>query len=132
MFQSAVKKMIATLRKRPEIELAYLFGSAAKGSKTPRDVDIAVLLKKPPTAAQKIPYTVKMTGLLEKAAPHHNFDIVILNRAESLLCFQVIKYGKLLFERHRGTDSDFRVRVMTRYHDVKPLHDFFFQRAMER
>lgn len=85
-----IKKIAAALKRRREIELAYLFGSAAKGNKHPKDVDVAVL------------------------------------------AFQVIRYGKLLVERRPKADRDFKVRTMTRYHDAKPLHDFFYKQAMER
>lgn len=125
-------KLVATLRRHPEIELAYLFGSAAKGKKAPRDVDIAVLLTKPLKTIQKLSYIVKLCTELEKASPAHTFDITILNSADPLLAFQVIQHGKLLLERHKKADSNFKVRTMTRYHDAKPLHDFFYKRAMER
>lgn len=127
-----ISKLTAALRKHSEIELAYLFGSAAKGKKAPRDVDIAVLLAKPLKVTQKLGYIVKLCTELEKIVPSQTFDIIILNTADPLLAFQVIQQGKLLLERHKKIDSHFKVRTMTRYHDAKPLHDFFYKRAMER
>lgn len=127
-----IKKIIAALRKHREIELAYLFGSAAKGCTHPNDVDIAVLLTKPLRPLQKMNYTIALGTELELAARPFKFDVIILNTAEPLLAFQVIQYGKLLVERKRKADRDYKVRTMTRYHDAKPLHDFFYKRAMER
>lgn len=127
-----VSKFTAVLHRHPEIELAYLFGSAAKGKKVPRDVDIAILLRKPLKVTQKLGYIVKLCTELEKAVPSQSFDVTILNAADPLLAFQVIQHGVLLVERHKKADSHFKVRTMTRYHDAKPLHDFFYKRAMER
>lgn len=127
-----LSKLSATLRRHPEIELAYLFGSAAKGKKVPRDVDIAILLIKPLKVTQKLGYVVKLCTELEKVAPSFTYDITILNAADPLLAFQVIQNGQLLIERHKRADSHFKVLTMTRYHDAKPLHDFFYKRAMER
>lgn len=124
-------KLITALRRHLEIELAYLFGSAAKGKKAPQDVDVAILLSKPLKVTQKLNYIVKLCTELEKTSPAYTFDITILNTADPLLAFQVIQHGKLLVERHKKADRDFKVRTMTRYHDAKPLHDFFFKRAME-
>lgn len=125
-------KLTSVLRRHSEIELAYLFGSAAKGKKVPQDVDIAILLTKPLKVTQKLSYIVKLCTELQKTSPAHTFDITILNTADPLLAFQVIQHGQLLLERHKKADSDFKVRTMTRYHDAKPLHDFFYKRAMER
>lgn len=125
-------KLSGALRRHPEIELAYLFGSAAKGKKVPRDVDVAILLSKPLKVTQKLGYIVKLCTELEKTHPAHTFDITILNSADPLLAFQVIQHGKLLVERHKKADTNFKVQTMTRYHDAKPLHDFFYKRAMER
>lgn len=128
----SLSKMTAVLRRRPEIVLAYLFGSAAKGAKAPRDVDIALLLAKPLRSTQKLDYIVKLCTELEKADPKFSYDIIILNTADPLLAFQIVQHGKLLVERRRKADRDFKVQTMTRYHDAKPLHDFFFKRAMGR
>lgn len=127
-----ISKLTSVLRRHPEIELVYLFGSAAKGKKTPRDIDVAVLLSKPLKVTQKLSYIVKLSTELAKMSPAHTFDITILNTADPLLAFQVIQHGKLLLERRKKMDSDFKVRTMTRYHDAKPLHDFFYKRAMEK
>lgn len=128
----STSKLTTVLRKHPEIELAYLFGSAVKGKGMPRDVDIAILLTKPIKITQKLGYIVKLCTELGKVLPSHTYDITILNTADPLLAFQVIQHGKVLLERRKKIDRDFKVHTMTRYHDAKPLHDFFFKRAMER
>ncbi|MBI2335863.1 MAG: nucleotidyltransferase domain-containing protein [Deltaproteobacteria bacterium] len=136
MNKNLIQKLGCFFQKRREIKLAYLFGSEAKRPHQPsRDVDIAVLLNKSLRGLQQFDYRVQLCQGLEDFL--HSFkqtlkvDLVLLNEADPFLTYQVLKYGQLLFERQKKSDRDFKVRSMTRYFDAKPLHDFFFERALK-
>lgn len=125
-------------QRHTSIDLVYLFGSAAKGGKRPADIDIALLLKGPLRGVAKLNFMTRLTHEIsttfqdEKFFKKQRIEIVILNDASPFLCHQVIRHGKLLFEKNAKRDRDFRVKTMTRYFDSKPLHDFFYKHLMEK
>jgi predicted nucleotidyltransferase len=83
------------LRNFEEIAFAYVFGSSQneivnEGS----DIDIAVYLIK---NEKELEMRLQIIAELEKIIPSFsNFDLVVLNSANSILAMQAIK-GKLLF-----------------------------------
>lgn len=52
-------------------------------------------------------------------------DVVILNTAPPVLQHQVLRHGRLLYERDRQARVDFEVRAGKIYADLKPMYDFF-------
>lgn len=63
-------------------------------------------------------------GELERFADRE-VDVVILNTAPPILQNQVLRYGRLLYERDRKTRVEFEVRAGKIYTDLKPMNDFF-------
>ncbi len=119
------------MRRHPNVELMYIFGSAAKKRAKPKDTDIAVLLKKPCTGMAGLNYRMKLTDDLETIFTKP-VDLVILNTAASFLRFQVTKYGSLLFERTARLNAHFRYRAISDYLNTKSLYDFFTQQTYKR
>ena len=111
---------------RPEVVLAYLFGSIVK-NKTGRfhDIDIAVLvtpgLEK--ELDQQMPYgygaclNVEVANVL-KYSP---IDIVLLNHAPPLLLKQVISTGNLIFSRSEMDRIRFEVTSLKSYADTEHI-----------
>ena len=115
-----------------DINLAYLFGSHAKSRITPTsDVDIAVLLgnKIDPKAYFDIQLELSdhLSSYLNKEV-----EVVILNRADPRLSYQVIKYGKIVFEKDRNMKADFERKSLNIYFDLKPMFDFYEKKLLER
>lgn len=107
------------------IDLAYLFGSAAKGrKKPPKDIDIAVYLKKDIRGLDKLDYLTRLSSAIEKELKLPA-DVVILNSASPALGHQVLKYGQLILERKKGLASKFTVSTLTRYFDYLNILNFF-------
>lgn len=105
---------------RFDLSFVALFGSAARGRLTHQsDVDVAVW------AAHRIrdesalaDWTLALGEALHEAIPHgEGVDFVVLNRAPSLLQFQVARYGILLYERVPGSWSRFKSYAARRYDD---------------
>jgi predicted nucleotidyltransferase len=114
------------------VDLAYLFGSYAKG-KVNRlsDVDVAVLL------SGKIDPEVYFDVQLDFAGELSSYlgkevEVVILNRADPRLCYQVIKYGGIVFEKTRDFKADFEAKALSTYFDLKPMFEFYEKKLLER
>ena len=119
-------KLQAFLATRPEVRLAYLFGSRVRGrSNKLSDVDIAVLLDEERYCAldEKEPYGYKaaliadLIGVLHK----NEIDLVVLNGAPPLLAHEVIRTGVVVFCRDERERIAFEVYTKKRYLDTKPL-----------
>src|SRR5262245_32555712 len=100
----------------PEVRLAVLFGSTARGTATRRsDVDLGVSAQ-PNTSAVRS----KIRSELERAAGR-SLDIVFLEEAPPLLRFEISKDGVLLFQNEDHLWTDFKARAMVDWWDWKPI-----------
>jgi predicted nucleotidyltransferase len=83
------------------IEAVYLFGSAATGKmRRTSDLDIAMMSTRQIDGFERISLETELSNLL-----HMDVDLVIFHQAQVLLQHQILKYGRLLYER------DAKVRV---------------------
>ncbi len=114
------------------INLAYLFGSYAKGRITPlSDVDVGVLLDD--KIDPKVYFDIQL-DLSDQLSSYLNkeVEVVILNRADPRLSYQVMKYGKIVFEKDRNLKADFERKALNIYFDLKPMFDFYEKKLLER
>ena len=114
------------------INLAYLFGSYAKGRITPlSDVDVAVLLND--RIDPKVYFDIQ-TDLSDQLSSYlkKEVEVVILNRADPRLSYQVIKYGEIVFEKNLNSKADFERKALNIYFDLKPMFDFYEKKLLER
>ena len=101
--------------KNYDILLAFVFGSVAKGrERDESDIDIAILFSKSPSFDASFKVKDEISDILKKEV-----DLAILNDTSPILGMQVLKYGKLLFERNKGEYSKFFVKTMNFYYDLK-------------
>jgi len=118
---------------QPDVVVAYLFGSVAKGTARPQsDVDIAVLFDARLDASERGARYFSLLGRALERFTTAPVDVRLLNDATPLFCFQVLKYGKVIYARTRAERIAFQVSVMTKYADSKPLRDFFTQDLYRR
>ena len=100
IMQFTIKKIITALKNEFScIDIAYLFGSSVKGKvKEGSDIDIAVLIK------SDILISNPLIGLEIEVFLQERFgypaEVVILNKANSILKYQVLRTGRRLFERN--------------------------------
>jgi len=104
---------------RNNVELAYLFGSQAKGREGPEsDVDIAILL----AADGKDKYDFFKTQLAMGRELRKLFgrdvDVVVLNSATALLKYEVIACGKVLYQKSDETRIRFEAQLQAEYLDT--------------
>ena len=114
------KQLRELLAERPEVVVAYLFGSLARGDHHERsDVDVAVLYREDP------PPTLEGLGLgLEsdlEAEIKHPVQVVVLNRAPVDLIRRVLLDGKLLKDDDTSRRIQFETKARREFFDLRPV-----------
>jgi len=108
--------------RRPEVLVAYLFGSHARKQPTPiSDVDFAVLLSDAVRHESYLDYRIALMQELTRIFRSDEVQVVILNQAPPLLAYKVVVEGKLLLCRDELARLRFRTDATRRYLDTKAL-----------
>jgi predicted nucleotidyltransferase len=127
--------MIERLRERladlPDVRLAAVFGSVARGEERPgSDLDLALLLD-----GDSLPRRWEVEAALGREAGRET-DFVYLNEAPPLLRFEIARDGVLLLERNPGDWADFRAQAMIDWWDWAPtakmITDTILRRQKEK
>ena len=118
--QRLIEPLRKALAKGPEgLVCAYLFGSHARGSATPRsDVDVAVLFEQDPPrtlAGLHLGLADDLTGAVGRLV-----DLVVLNRAPVDLIHRVLRDSLLLLDLDPSARIRFEVRARNQYFDLLP------------
>ena len=123
-----IKRIIHYFKALDEVSALYIFGSYPKERKTKEsDIDIAVLID-----ASKLK-TKDFEHLKNKyyaASPKFSLrfiDIVILNTAPPFLKYQVLKTGKVLFDKNKKLRVRFTTNTIIEYLDFKYIEDIFLK-----
>lgn len=131
-FPLKIEVAVEYLAQRSDIVCAYLFGSAIKGTAGPRsDVDVAVLLRDGLSPEEMFEQRLQLLVDLG-AFSDREVDVVILNTAPLLLQQQVLKYGRVIYERDPLARIRFEVRARKIYFDVKPMLDYHSRELIRR
>jgi uncharacterized protein len=111
--------------RQPDIVVAYLFGSVARGrAHKLSDVDVAILFAPEVGLEESVERQLQLMGDLEQFADRE-VQVTVLNRATPLLTYQVVKYGVLLFERNHNERMIFEVNTIKVYFDLQPMYRLF-------
>jgi predicted nucleotidyltransferase len=122
----------AYLARQPDIVIAYLFGSVARGEENRlSDVDIAILLEPDLNRETQLEVQIKYLTELDQMICR-DVQLVILNDAPPMLAYQVIRDGLLLYERSQEERVEFAVLAIKRYFDVQPMMAYFNQALIQR
>jgi hypothetical protein len=126
------EEIVAHLAGRPDVVVAYLFGSVAREEATPRsDIDLAVLLDASLSRQEHIERQLDMMVALD-AVSDREVQVILLNTASPVLAYQVLREGLRLYARDDKERIAFEVRAMKRYFDVKPRLDFYREHLLKR
>ncbi len=118
------------LKKDKNIILAYIFGSFAKFKNSNfKDIDIAIMLRKESRGLEKLTLLNKISSKIENKIKYP-IDIVILNQASIALKHQIIKNGKLLFEKKHRLAYKFIIETITKYLDYLDILNFFYKKTV--
>jgi uncharacterized protein len=110
--QDRLRERAASL---PEVKLAVLFGSTARGQERKgSDVDLGLLLE--PVSR---PVRLHIEAELARAAARE-VDFIDLDEAPPLLRFEITRDGVVLFEREEGLWTRFKAKAMVDWWDWAP------------
>ena len=131
------KKINKDLEKKG-ILAVYLFGSfAEKTNSQISDIDVAILFDNPKgsglydrsnTLYQKI-YDI-LEPVLKKYASE--FDIVFLQKASLELQANVVRFGKILFEKNPEKRQDYEERTILEFADFEVIREEFNNAVLAR
>ncbi|MGH7319207.1 MAG: type VII toxin-antitoxin system MntA family adenylyltransferase antitoxin [Candidatus Rokuibacteriota bacterium] len=114
---SIVDAIRRVLERHPEVRVAYVFGSMARGEGRARsDIDVALLF-----GSEPLPGTVE--GLAEEleAAVGRVVDLIVLAAAPPLLAHEVVTAGQRVLCRDERERVRFETRAAARYLDTARL-----------
>ncbi len=113
------RALTAVLERYPDVKLAYLFGSRARGTaRTLSDVDVAILLEED---GDRHAVVLELAAELSGAAGGRHVDVVVLNTAPVALAYRVIRDGRLLLSRDERARVEHWARTVDRYIDMAPF-----------
>lgn len=102
------------------VELAYLFGSAAKGKyRKLSDIDIGVYLSENLSQKGKNQKRLELIAGLTTLLKSDKVDLVVMNGASAAVNFEIIKANAPIFVRNRELKLDVEQRIMSSYLDRK-------------
>ena len=120
-------------RERAEVSALYLFGSFSRDrANAESDIDIAVLIDKSHLKRKNFESIKKQYYTASPSFSLRPVDIVILNTAPTFLKYQVLKTGKLLFDRKRKLRTKFTEEAIIEYLDFKPVEDIYLDAVSRR
>ena len=107
-----------------EVVALYLFGSEATGRTGPlSDLDLAVLLDESKVKPRRrLDAQLNLLAETMRASGRFDVDLVLLNEATPLLAYEVVRSGRLLFERDRQKRITFEANAVCRYLDLEPFY----------
>ncbi len=110
----AIGLLIPLIREDSRILACYLFGSRADKRETPdSDIDMAIHTSRD---FRWDDYYL-LYGELTKKLKSDRLDLIWLNQAEPIICFEVLKNGKLLFFRDVDELNELELKIRKRYYD---------------
>ncbi len=113
-----VQRAADRLADDPRVLGVYAFGSRADGRASPSsDIDVAVLLDQALDLAEEL----RLRSTVVDELRRDDVDLVVLNQAPPLLCYEVLAHGKLLFSRDEELLQEFEERTLREYFDTSYL-----------
>lgn len=123
-----INKCKNILIKHENIIFAYIFGSFVQEKlKRDSDIDVAIYLDKNIEAETYL--EIKM-DLME--ACNREIDLIILNDAIPLLKYEIYRNHILLFTKDKILESNFKVKTLFEYNDIKRYLDLSYNKTIER
>lgn len=128
MSTAIVQQVANTLAQHEEIQLAFVFGSAARGALRPdSDVDVAVLAARPLAPEARLALMAELSMALRREV-----DLVDLHDAWGLILRQVLTTGTLALKRSDAAHAALIKRMLLDQADMEPLRQRIIEKSLER
>ncbi len=116
----SLEQLVAALKDGPPLRFAMLFGSAAKGAlRADSDVDIGIF---PMDSSLSLSEELALQAELARVCGRE-VDLVRLDRASTLVRWQVVRYGRVLMETYPFSASRFAADSIAEYLDFAPAFE---------
>ena len=123
-----VQQIAHTLAQHEEIQLAFVFGSAANGTLRPdSDVDVAVLAGGQLSTESRLALMAELSLALKREV-----DLVDLHNAWGLILRQVLTTGTLALKRPGTAHAALLKRMLFDQADMEPLRQRIIEKNLER
>jgi len=110
-----LKKLSDYFRRQPNVIVAYLHGSYARGiARAASDVDIAVLFSRMPDFFEISRLQTELSEIAKKEV-----DLSILNNASPIFARQVLEKGVEVYCRVSREKNKFILKTLNEYDDLK-------------
>lgn len=132
-FKDKLNKITKKLNIFDKIKLLMLFGSRARGDNSENsDVDIAILLDD--NYFEEINPLELRSELMVYYSDHLNneCDVILINEANSLLKYQIVKYGEIIYISDKLGYSTFYSKIVREHFDFRYYKNLHYDRMMER
>lgn len=117
----------------PNVVVAYLFGSHARGQAGPlSDVDLAVLLSGQPDEHACFEARLDIAGRVMTGLQRNDVDVAILNQSPLALRYRVIRDGQIVFCRNHTARIAFTAQTLMAYLDYQPALKVFERATLNR
>ena len=111
-----------------KIVFAYIFGSFAQGkARADSDIDIAIYL----AAAIELETYLEIKVCLAEGCKRE-VDLVILNEATPFLRYEIQRNNIPLFSRDRALETQYKIKTLFEYSDVKKYLDLYYSKTIQR
>ncbi len=125
--EEVLQRVVARLRKHPEVVAVHLFGSRARGKARPdSDVDVGALFRgewwEALPRARAAQEALAVMEAAWRAAPGLDLDVVVLNGAHPAAATDALGRGRLLWCADRAELARATARAAGRYEDWRHLH----------
>jgi predicted nucleotidyltransferase len=126
--EAVIAALRAALAGAP-VRLAILFGSVARGrTRADSDVDVAILPRDPDLQLRE---ELKLQAQLERAC-RREIDLVRMDRADTLLAWQIARHGVVLKADPPAEYARFVMRAAADYLDAQPALEAAARRYARR
>lgn len=132
-----LRRVLPTLLRDTPIDVAYLYGSMARGRATrSSDVDIALLATAPLSPKERLQLELRLEQALADRYDLPNADVRVLNGAPLRFQGRVLTGAVLLYSRNEERRVAFETRVRSAYFDFLPvihqMRQAFFDRLRQQ
>lgn len=116
-----LKANIASVLAKYPVDMAYLYGSMARGRPLPTsDIDIALVLTDPPPPYERLKLELTIQADMEDTCQLRELDVRSINQAPLMVQGRILQEGLLLYERNKDFRVAFEVLTHKKYFDFLP------------
>ncbi|MDY0176834.1 MAG: nucleotidyltransferase domain-containing protein [Lentisphaeria bacterium] len=110
------EQLLSFLQSEPSLQLAILFGSAARAALRPdSDIDLALQYDSPLSLTSRLDLTYRLESLLQRSV-----DLVELPQASGTLLKEILCHGKILIKRDPLLFFSHLQRMLYHQADMQP------------